>query len=93
MENKMEELGLYEAHLVEKLSGQRFSDEDRDMEFNVALGYVLNLREDKDSARGMSINAHKQAFSDYFYELKSEQLTETFEKYGFAGGDEDSKSE
>ncbi|MBY4400729.1 hypothetical protein HQO26_05310 [Rhodococcus fascians] len=85
----MKELGLFEAHLVEKLSGQRFSDEDRDLEFNAALGYVLKLREDRASAKSLSLNAHKQEFESWFWDVTNEEIEELFKKNGFSNSEEE----
>jgi hypothetical protein len=85
----MKELGLFEAHLVEKLSGQRFSDEDRDLEFNAALAYVLKLREDRASAKSLSLSAHKQEFESWFWDVTNEEIEELFTKNGFSNSEDE----
>jgi hypothetical protein len=84
---------LWEINMVEKLSGEKISDQDQSYEFQAAFAYVLDLRKDKASARGMSFNAHKQAFEEYFFDLETAHLADVFKEHGFAEESEEAKKD
>ena len=43
----MQDLKLMELNLIEKLSGEQFSEDDHSFEFQAALGYVISIRDNK----------------------------------------------
>ncbi|OZE25668.1 hypothetical protein CH262_12490 [Rhodococcus sp. 05-2255-1e] len=85
---------LWEVNMIEKLSGEKIADADQSYEFQAAFAYVLDLRKDKEKAKGMSFAAHRKAFEDYFFELETDHLAEVFAEHGFAGEEsEDEKKD
>lgn len=80
----MQDLKLMELNLIEKLSGQRVSEDEHTFEFNAALGYVISIRDNKD-ARKRSFGQHREAFEDYQWDTTIDDLNKAAKEAGFAG--------
>lgn len=84
----MQDLKLMELNLIEKLSGERFSEDDHSFEFQAALGYVISLRKIKD-ARTKSFGQHREAFESYMWDTSVDELNAAAKEAGFSDDEED----
>lgn len=89
----MQDLKLMELNLIEKLSGERFSEDDHSFEFQAALGYVISIRDNKD-ARTRSFGLHREAFETYMWDTSVDELNEAAKQAGFSDAeDEETKKD
>lgn len=79
----MQDLKLMELNLIEKLSGEQFSEDDHSFEFQAALGYVISIRDNKD-ARTRSFGLHREAFENYMWDTSVDELNEAAKQAGFS---------
>ena len=85
-----ESLKLMEINLIEKLSGQRTSDEDHGIEYAAAIGYVISLRKLDGKGRDLGLAQHKAKFDEYMWETTTEELNEASKQSGlYVYDDED----
>ncbi|MBP2522801.1 hypothetical protein [Rhodococcus sp. PvP104] len=84
-----ESLKLMEINLIEKLSGQRTSDEDHGIEYAAAIGYVISLRKLEGKGRDLGLAQHKAMFDEYMWNTTTEELNEASKLSGLYIEDEE----